>query len=61
MVITAAQLHSTKLELRFCTGPNPVRGMSSSSPVQLCAGNANDVSAREKVDKTIPEVLLQVC
>ena len=25
------------------------------SSVQLCAGNANDVSAIEKVDKTIPE------
>ena len=28
VVITAAQLHSTKPELRFCTGSNPVRGVS---------------------------------
>ena len=26
--ITAAQLHSTKPELRFCTGSNPARSMS---------------------------------
>ena len=28
VVITTAQLHSTKSELRFCTGSNPARGMS---------------------------------
>ena len=28
VVITAAQLHSTKPELRFCTGSNPARGVS---------------------------------
>ena len=28
VVITTAQLHSTKPELRFCTGSNPARGMS---------------------------------
>ena len=27
-VITTAQLHSTKPELRFCAGSNPARGMS---------------------------------
>ena len=26
VVITTAQLHSTKPELRFCAGPNPTRG-----------------------------------
>ena len=25
---TTAQLHSTKSELIFCTGPNPARGVS---------------------------------
>ena len=28
VVITTAQLHSTKLELKFCTGSNPARGVS---------------------------------
>ena len=28
VVITTAQLHSTKPELRFCTGSNPVHGVS---------------------------------
>ena len=28
VVITTAQLHSTKSELRFCTGSNPARSMS---------------------------------
>ena len=28
VVITAAQLHSTKSELRFCAGSNPARGVS---------------------------------
>ena len=28
VVITTAQLHSTKPELRFCTGSNPARGVS---------------------------------
>ena len=27
MVITTAKLHSTKPELRFCAGSNPVRGV----------------------------------
>ena len=27
-VITTVKLHSTKLELRFCAGSNPARGMS---------------------------------
>ena len=27
VVITAAQLHATKPELRFCTGSNPARGV----------------------------------
>ena len=27
MVITTAQLHSTKPELRFCAGSNPARGV----------------------------------
>ena len=27
-VITTAQLHSTKPELRFCAGSNPARGVS---------------------------------
>ena len=27
-VITTAQLHSTKPELRFCAGSNPIRGVS---------------------------------
>ena len=27
MVITTAQLHSTKSELKFCTGSNPARGV----------------------------------
>ena len=27
VVITTAQLHSTKPELRFCAGSNPARGM----------------------------------
>ena len=29
VVITTAQLHSTKSELRFCTGSNTARGMSN--------------------------------
>ena len=28
MVITTAQLHSTKPELKFCAGSNPARGVS---------------------------------
>ena len=28
VVITTAQLYSTKPELRFCTGSNPARGVS---------------------------------
>ena len=28
VVITAAQLHSTKPELRLCAGSNPARGVS---------------------------------
>ena len=28
VAITAAQLHSTKPELRFCAGSNPARGLS---------------------------------
>ena len=28
VVITTAQLHSTKPELRFCTGSNPAHGVS---------------------------------
>ena len=28
VVITTAQLHSTKPEIRFCAGSNPTRGMS---------------------------------
>ena len=28
VVITTAQLHSTKPELRFCAGSNPARGVS---------------------------------
>ena len=28
VIIIIAQLHSTKPELRFCTGSNPARGMS---------------------------------
>ena len=28
VVITNAQLHSTKPELRFCTGSNPAHGVS---------------------------------
>ena len=28
VVITTAQLHSTKHELRFCAGSNPAHGMS---------------------------------
>ena len=28
VVITIAQLHSTKPELRFCAGSNPAHGMS---------------------------------
>ena len=27
-IITAAQLHSTKPELRYCTGSSPVNGVS---------------------------------
>ena len=28
VVLTTAQLHSTKPELRFCVGSNPARGIS---------------------------------
>ena len=28
VVLTTAQLHSTKPELRFCAGSNPARGVS---------------------------------
>ena len=28
VVITTAQLHSTKPELKFCAGSNPARGVS---------------------------------
>ena len=28
VVITTAQLHSTKSEIRFCAGSNPARGVS---------------------------------
>ena len=33
VVITTAQLHSTKPELRFCAGSNPARGVS-----EICDG-----------------------
>ena len=33
LVITTAQLHTTKPELRFCAGSNPARGMS-----EICNG-----------------------
>ena len=33
LVITTAQLHSTKSELRFCAGSNPARGVS-----EICDG-----------------------
>ena len=33
VVITTAQLHSTKPELRFCAGSNPARDMS-----EICDG-----------------------
>ena len=33
MVITTAQLHSTKSELRFCADSNPARGVS-----KICDG-----------------------
>ena len=33
VVITTAQLHSTKSELRFCAGSNPARGVS-----EICDG-----------------------
>ena len=33
VVIATAQLHSTKPELRFCAGSNPVRGVS-----EICDG-----------------------
>ena len=33
VVITSAQLHSTKYELRFCAGSNPARGVS-----EICDG-----------------------
>ena len=33
VVISTAQLHSTKLELRFCAGSNPARGVS-----EICDG-----------------------
>ena len=33
VVITTAQLHSTKPELRFCAGSNPARGVS-----EICNG-----------------------
>ena len=33
LVITTAQLHSTKPELRFCAGLNPARGVS-----EICDG-----------------------
>ena len=33
VVITTVQLHSTKPELRFCTGSNPAHGLS-----EICDG-----------------------
>ena len=33
VVITTAQLHSTKPDLRFCTGSKPARGIS-----EICDG-----------------------
>ena len=33
VIITTAQLHSTKPELRFCVGSNPARGVS-----KICDG-----------------------
>ena len=33
VVITTAQLHSTKPELRYCAGSNPARGVS-----EICDG-----------------------
>ena len=35
VVITTAQLYSTKPELRFCTGSNPVRGCRGSTMVKI--------------------------
>ena len=34
VVITAAQLHSTKPQLRFCAGSNPARGVSEICDVE---------------------------
>ena len=34
MVITTAQLHSSKPELRFCAGSNPARGVSEIRDVE---------------------------
>ena len=28
VIITTAQIHSTKLQLKFCAGSNPARGLS---------------------------------
>ena len=35
VVITIAQLHSTKPELRFCAGSNPARGVSRFAMVRI--------------------------
>ena len=35
VVITTAQLHSTKPELRFCAGSNPARGMLRFAMVRI--------------------------
>ena len=34
VVITTAQLHSTKPELKFCAGSNPARGVSEIRDVE---------------------------
>ena len=38
VVITTAQLSSTKLELRLYTGSNPARGMLARGVLEICNG-----------------------
>ena len=60
MVITAAQIHSTKPELRFCAVSNPARGVSEirngedSDNGMVSAGNkATHLSSVNHIIKTI--------
>ena len=65
VVITTAQLHSTKPELRFCAGSKPARGVSEirdgEDLTMVPAGNkAKCLSLVNHTTKTIHQFIMQM-